>query len=73
MERQESPAVHVDRAVRTTRAVRTMRAVRADRAVGTDRTDRTVRAVEPARPPLLLTSRRHIDLLRVCSAANSPR
>ncbi|MFI6937843.1 hypothetical protein ACIBI4_01110 [Streptomyces sp. NPDC050418] len=25
------------------------------------------------RPPLLLTSRRHIDLLRVCSAAPSPR
>lgn len=32
--------------------------------------DRTVRA---GRPLLLLTSRRHIDLLRVCSAANSPR
>ncbi|MDT9686229.1 hypothetical protein RND61_29795 [Streptomyces sp. TRM76323] len=30
------------------------------------------RAVCAGRPPLLLTSRRHIDLLRVCSAA-SPR
>ncbi|MFC9291136.1 hypothetical protein [Streptomyces sp. NPDC057052] len=25
------------------------------------------------RRPLLLTSRRHIDLLRVCSAASAPR
>ncbi|MFF2202207.1 hypothetical protein [Streptomyces sp. NPDC058145] len=32
------------------------------------------RAVRIAvRPLLLLTSRRHIDLLRVCSAASSPR
>lgn len=33
-------------------------------------TDRTVYA---GQSPLLLTSRRHIDLLRVCSAANPPR
>ncbi|WP_327358576.1 hypothetical protein [Streptomyces sp. NBC_01304] len=31
------------------------------------------RAVRAGRPPLLLTSRRHIDLLRVCSAARPPR
>lgn len=31
-------------------------------------------AVRVAVPPLpLLTSRRHIDLVRVCSAASSPR
>ncbi|MGW1978086.1 hypothetical protein [Streptomyces sp. NPDC001889] len=31
------------------------------------------RAACGARPPLLLTSRRHIDLLRVCSAASPLR
>ncbi|WP_281291113.1 hypothetical protein [Streptomyces montanus] len=31
------------------------------------------RAVRTGRVPLLLTSRRHIDLLRVCSAAGPPR
>lgn len=29
--------------------------------------------VRAGRPRLLLTSRRHIDLLRVCSAAHAPR
>ncbi len=32
----------------------------------------TGRAVRAGRPALLLTSRRHIDLLRVCSAASVP-
>ncbi|MFI1213316.1 hypothetical protein ACH4UV_37745 [Streptomyces sp. NPDC020802] len=31
------------------------------------------RAMRAGRPSLLLTSRRHIDLLRVCSAASPPR
>ncbi|MED7820835.1 hypothetical protein [Streptomyces chiangmaiensis] len=31
------------------------------------------RAVRAGRPSLLLTSRRHIDLLRVCSAASPLR
>ncbi|MFE5398710.1 hypothetical protein ACFQ9U_29675 [Streptomyces sp. NPDC056568] len=31
------------------------------------------RAVRVGRSPLLLTSRRHIDLLRVCSAASPLR
>lgn len=31
------------------------------------------RAVRTGRLSLLLTSRRHIDLLRVCSAASPPR
>ncbi|MFD5571992.1 MULTISPECIES: putative leader peptide [Streptomyces] len=31
------------------------------------------RAERAGRPPLLLTSRRHIDLLRVSSAASSTR
>ncbi|MFD0359172.1 hypothetical protein ACFVHW_36370 [Streptomyces sp. NPDC127110] len=35
-----------------------------------DRGTDGVRAAAPALP--LLTSRRHIDLLRVCSAANPP-
>ncbi|WP_009999368.1 putative leader peptide [Streptomyces clavuligerus] len=30
-------------------------------------------AVRAPQPPLLLTSRRHIDLLRVSSAASPPR
>jgi hypothetical protein len=33
----------------------------------------THRAVRGSRPSLLLTSRRHIDLLRVCSAASALR
>ncbi|MFI9048485.1 putative leader peptide [Streptomyces sp. NPDC053427] len=33
----------------------------------------TDRAIRAARPLPLLTSRRHIDLLRVCSAASSLR
>ncbi|MFD9440664.1 hypothetical protein [Streptomyces sp. NPDC060001] len=31
------------------------------------------RAMRAGRSSLLLTSRRHIDLLRVCSAASPPR